>query len=155
MTDHDPDHDAAHPGGAHDAGRPCREVRAHLPAYVGDQLSRWRRRLIDLHLRRCDACRAQLALEQEVAAGLHDLGPAAAPPADPPDGLLDALLGLTEDPGVRERAAVAARGAVSGARPGLSAALLLAGAVAGTALGYTLWRAVRAAAGWADRPRRS
>lgn len=135
-------------------GRLCREVRAHLPGYVDEQLPRWRRRLVALHLRRCERCQAELTLEQEVAAGLHDLGPAAAPPADPPDGLLDALLGLTEDPGVRERAAVPARGAISGARPGLSAALLLAGALAGTALGYMLWRAARAAAGWTHRPRR-
>jgi hypothetical protein len=45
---------------------------------------------------------------------------------------------------VRERAAVPVRGAVSGARPGLSVAFLTVGAAASTGLGYGLWRGVRA-----------
>jgi hypothetical protein len=63
--------------------------------------------------------------------------------APPPDGLLETLLEQAEQPGVRGRAAVPARGAVSGARPGLSVAFLIVGAAAGTAAGYATWRSAR------------
>jgi len=62
----------------------------------------------------------------------------------PPPGLLEALLAQAEDPGLRARAAVPARGAVSGARPGLSVVLLLVAAAASSTAGYALWRSARA-----------
>lgn len=128
----------------HSAGRMCREVQAHLAAYEDGSLARWRRRLVDLHLRRCDDCRWELERQRAVAAGLGGLSSAAGAAADaPPAGLLDALLAQAEHPNLRARAAVPVRGAVSGARPGLSIALLVAGAATGTALGYTGWRAAR------------
>jgi predicted anti-sigma-YlaC factor YlaD len=120
--------------------RICREVRAHLPAYVAGSLPRVHRRLVGLHLRRCPDCQAVFSAERELAAGLRVL----APPAEaPPEGLLDDLLAQAARPGLKGRAAVPARGAVSGARPALSVALLLAGAAAGTGLGYAGWRGVR------------
>ena len=125
--------------------RICREVQAHLPGYVDQTLPRWRRRLVRSHLRRCDDCSAELRRQESVVAGLGDLETAAAANVEvPPEGLLDGLLELAEKPGVRGRAAVPARGAVSGARPGLSVALLILGATAGTAAGYAAWRAARA-----------
>ena len=130
--------------------RICREVQAQLAGVVDGTLSWWRRRLVALHLRRCDDCRAELERQQALAAGLGDLGAvtaAAAGAEAPPEGLLDALLEQAEHPGVRGRAAVPARGAVSGARPALSVALLVMGAAAGTAAGYASWRAARSVRG--------
>ncbi|MDP9102293.1 MAG: hypothetical protein M3N21_09140 [Actinomycetota bacterium] len=69
------------------------------------------------------------------------------PMAVPPEGLLDRLLEQAAAPGVKGRVAVPARGAVSGARPVLSVALLLAGAAAGTGVGYAGWRGARALRG--------
>ena len=123
------------------AGRVCREVQSHLPAYVARELPVLRRRLVGLHLRRCRDCQAEFSLQRDVSAGLRDLtGPVSAPP----EGLLDALLEQAAAPGMKGRMAVPARGAVSGARPALSVALLLAGAAAGTGVGYAGWRGVRA-----------
>lgn len=130
------------------ASRICTEVQRYLPPYVSASLPWWRRRLVRAHLRRCDDCREELQRQETVAAGLDQLGAAAAGlPDDPPEGLLDALLEQADRPGVRGRAAVPARGAVSGARPGLSIALLVAGAAAGTAAGYAGWRGARAVKG--------
>lgn len=122
--------------------RICHEVRLHLPALVAGELVRWRRRLIRLHLRRCAGCRLEREREERLALGFEAL---AVPPGeqDPPDGLLETLLEQAAQPDLRGRAAVPARGAVSGARPGLSAALLVAGALGGTAVGYAGWRAAR------------
>lgn len=122
--------------------RVCTEVRDHLPAFVDGSLPGWRRRLLRLHLRGCAGCTAELERQQAVARGLAAM---AGPDAAPPDGLLDALLERSARPGVAGRAAVPARGAVSGARPALSAALLVAGAAAGTGLGWASWRGARAA----------
>ena len=128
--------------------RICTEVQRYLPAYVAEALPWWRRRLVRAHLRRCTECREELQRQQTVAAGLDQLGAAAsALPDEPPEGLLDTLLEQADRPGVRGRAAVPARGAVSGARPGLSIALLVAGAAAGTAAGYAGWRGARAIKG--------
>lgn len=127
--------------------RICREVQAQLPGVVDGTQSWWRRRLVALHVRRCADCGAELDRQRAVAAGLDELGAATAAAAEaeaPPEGLLDALLEQAERPGVRGRAAVPARGAVSGARPALSVALLIVGAAAGTAAGYASWRAARA-----------
>jgi anti-sigma factor RsiW len=126
------------------AGRICREVRVHLAGYVADDLPRWRRRLLSMHLRRCAGCATEATRQRQVAEGLRELA-ASADEAGPPADLLGTLLEQAADPGVRGRAAVPARGAVSGARPGLSAVLLVAGAAAGTGAGYAAWRAARAA----------
>ena len=126
--------------------RICREVQAQLPGLVDQTLPWWRRRLVELHARRCADCRAELERQRAVAAGLDQLGAATAAAAEaeaPPEGLLDTLLQQAERPGVRGRAAVPARGAVSGARPALSVALLVVGAAVGTAAGYATWRTAR------------
>ncbi len=122
--------------------RICREVQANLPSYVDRSLRLPRRRLVSLHLRRCRECQAAFATQRQVSAGLGALsGPAEKPPA----GLLDSLLDQAARPGVKGRVAVPVRGAVSGARPALSVALLVAGAAAGTGIGYAGWSAARAA----------
>ena len=66
-----------------------------------------------------------------------------AAPGRPPEGLLEELLEQASHPGVKGRAAVPVRGAVTGARPLLSALLLLAGAAVGGSLGYVCWRATQ------------
>lgn len=131
-----------------DLSRICREVQAQLPDLVANALPRWRRRLVTLHLRRCDDCARELERQKAVGAGLDELGAALTTDDEaPPDGLLDALLDQADHTGMRGRAAVPARGAVSGARPALSVALLVAGAAAGTAAGYASWRGARALRG--------
>ena len=130
--------------------RICREVQAQLPGFVDGTLSWWRRGLVRLHVRRCEECRAELERQRALTAGLSQLGAATAMPETPPEGLLDTLLEQAQHPGVRERAAVPARGAVSGARPALSVVLLVMGAAAGTAAGYASWRAARSIAGRFD-----
>jgi hypothetical protein len=120
--------------------RICREVQSQLPGYVARSLPRVRRRLVGLHLRRCGRCQVAFSAERELAAGLRVL---AAPAEEPPAGLLEDLLAQASSPGLKGRAAVPARGAVSGARPALSVALLVAGAAAGTGVGYAGWRGVR------------
>ena len=116
--------------------RVCREVRAVLPAYVDRSLPRLRRQLVGLHLRRCAPCQAEFSHQRQLNAGLHAL---AAPAEPPPAGLLEQLLDQTSSP----RGAVPLRGAVSGARPALSVALLAAGAAAGTGMGYASWLSAR------------
>lgn len=130
------------------ASRICREVQAQLPAFVDGTLSWWRRNLVRLHVRRCVDCKAELEQQRAVSAGLNQLGAAVtASDEAPPEGLLDTLLEQAQRPGVRGRAAVPARGAVSGARPALSVVLLMMGAAAGTAAGYASWRAARSISG--------
>ena len=123
-------------------GRICEEVQGQLPSYVDRSLPRLRRRLVGLHLRRCADCQAEFARQRDVSEGLAAL---AGPPETPPDGLLSSLLDQAAHPGMKGRVAVPARGAVSGARPALSVALLLAGAAAGTGIGYAGWKGARAA----------
>ncbi len=120
--------------------RVCDEVQANLPSYVDRSLPRVRRRLVGLHLRRCQDCQRAFSAERDLAAGLRVL---AEPVGPPPEGLLEDLLAQAARPGAKGRAAVPARGAVSGARPALSVALLVAGAAAGTGVGYAGWRGVR------------
>lgn len=110
----------------------CTEVRARLPAYVARTLDPGRRRLIALHVRRCAACQAEFSIQREVHDGLASLTASADPP---PDGLLESLLENASSP----RGAAPLRGAVSGARPMLSMALLIAGAAAGAGAGYASW----------------
>lgn len=122
--------------------RICAEVQQQLPSYVHRSLPRLRRRLVGLHLRRCPECQAEFARQRDLSHGLASLaGPAEAPP----EGLLSSLLDQAAHPGVKGRVAVPTRGAVSGARPALSVALLVAGAAAGTGIGYAGWRGARAA----------
>lgn len=110
----------------------CTEVRARLPAYVARRLDPVRRRLIALHVRRCAACQVEFSIQREVHDGLASLTAGA---DTPPDGLLESLLENTSSP----RGAAPLRGAVSGARPVLSVALLVAGAAAGAGAGYASW----------------
>jgi predicted anti-sigma-YlaC factor YlaD len=124
-----------------DVSRFCREVQEQLPALLAGELSGWSQRTMRAHLRRCAVCRSEQARQQELGAALGELrGTAPEPPAE----LLDGLLARARATGLRERAAVPARGAVSGARPGLSLAFLTVGAVASTGVGWAAWRGARA-----------
>jgi predicted anti-sigma-YlaC factor YlaD len=118
----------------------CREARTQLPAYAADELSGWPLHVVRAHLRRCPDCTAEFDRQQQLTDALSTLK---GQPPEPPAGLLDDLLARADQRGVRERAAVPARGAVSGARPGLSVAFLTVGAVASTGVGYGLYRGVR------------
>jgi predicted anti-sigma-YlaC factor YlaD len=119
----------------------CRETRTQLPALVAGELTGWPLHVVRAHLRRCSGCSGELERQTQLATALSSLKDA--PPAPPP-GLLDDLLARADQRGIRERAAVPARGAVSGARPGLSVAFLTVGAAASTGIGYGLWRGARA-----------
>lgn len=119
----------------------CERVQAQIPRLVDGSLPAWRRRLFERHVRRCEDCGEELERQLAVNEGLRSMGAAAdeARP-EPPDDLLEAILSDVNDPGLRARAAVPVRGAVSGARPALSVAgLLLTAAVV-----YLLYRAARA-----------
>lgn len=118
--------------------RICREVQATLPSYAEGRLGRFRRGAVRQHLARCTACQAALDLQQQMQAVF-----APAPEQAPPPELLDTLLAQARRRGLRERAAVPVRGAVSGARPMLSAALLTGAAIAGTGVGWASWQAAR------------
>jgi predicted anti-sigma-YlaC factor YlaD len=119
----------------------CREARAQLPSLAAGELSGWPLHVVRAHLRRCADCSADYDRQERLTDALATLKDQ--PPAPPP-GLLDNLLARTDPRGVRERAAVPARGAVSGARPALSVAFLTVGAAASTGLGYGVYRGVRA-----------
>lgn len=128
--------------------RRCARTRRRLPLYARDELRWWRRRLVERHLRGCEACTAHLArergvLEQLELVGQQDEESLAA--AAPPEDLLETLLEQAREPSLRQRVAVPARGAVSGARPGMSVAL--AAVIVGLALlvGWLGWRLGRAA----------
>ncbi|HWC36114.1 MAG TPA: zf-HC2 domain-containing protein [Mycobacteriales bacterium] len=118
----------------------CREARSQLPALVSGELTGWPLHVVRAHLRRCAECSAELARQEQLATALTALRDTN---VEPPAGLLDNLLAQARRGGVRERAAVPARGALSGARPGLSVAFLTVGAVASTGIGYGIWRGVR------------
>lgn len=129
----------------------CERVRRRLPAYVHGDLRWWRRRLVARHLRRCEDCAAEEDRQQQVAAGLADLGAATEESLDdvaPPEDLLATLLDQAREPGLRQRVAVPARGAISGARPGLSLALVATVLAVATLAGWAGWRLGR---GWRDR----
>jgi hypothetical protein len=119
----------------------CREARSQLPAIASGELSGWPLHVVRAHLRRCAACSAELVRQEQLASALTALRDA---PVEPPIGLLEDLLARVDRRGVRERAAVPARGAISGARPGLSVAFLTVGAVASTGIGYGIWRGAKA-----------
>jgi predicted anti-sigma-YlaC factor YlaD len=119
----------------------CREARSQLPALVSGDLTGWPLHVVRAHLRRCADCSAELERQKQLSGALTALRDA---PVEPPSGLLDDLLAQANRRGVRERAAVPARGAISGARPELSVAFLTVGAIASTGVGYGLWKGVRA-----------
>lgn len=129
--------------------RRCERVRVHLPGYVDNDLARPRHMLVERHLRRCVACAAEEARQRRVTHELASLRRSTDEALDdvaPPDDLLDNILDQTLEPGLRERVAVPARGAVSGARPGLSVALAAAVLALAFLAGWVGWRLGRAAA---------
>jgi anti-sigma factor RsiW len=140
------------PTGGDGAGDPtprfCRETRSQLPFLVSGELSGWGARVVRAHVRRCSECAAELARQEQVGVALESLRTAR---PDPPPGLLDELLARANGGSLRERAAVPARGAVSGARPAMSVAFLTVGAAASTGVGYGLYKGAR----WALAHRRA
>ena len=115
----------------------CRETQAQLPAMLAGELHGLGERAVRKHVERCTECADAMARQASVHAGLQALrGSTVAPP----EGLLDDLLAVTAKKGLRGKAAVPARGAVSGARPGMSVAFVAAGLVASTGIG---WAAVK------------
>jgi anti-sigma factor RsiW len=119
----------------------CREARSQLPALASGELSGWPLHVVRAHLKRCADCSAELARQEQLGDALAAMREQ---PPEPPPGLLDELLARADQRGVRERAAVPVRGALSGARPGLSVAFLTIGAAASSGVGYGVWRGVRA-----------
>lgn len=119
----------------------CRETRDQLPGLVAGELAGWPLHVVRGHLKRCADCTAEYERQRQLASALSSLRDA---PAEPPADLLESLLARAEARSIRERAAVPARGAVSGARPGLSVAFLTVGAAASTGIGYGVWRGARA-----------
>jgi hypothetical protein len=118
----------------------CRETRAQLPFLLSGELSGWGARVVRAHVRRCADCAGELARQEQVDAALSSLRTS---PPEPPPGLLDDLLARARGGTLRERAAVPARGAVSGARPAMSVAFLTVGAAASTGVGYAMYKGAR------------
>jgi predicted anti-sigma-YlaC factor YlaD len=118
----------------------CRETQTQLPFLVSGELTGWPARVVRGHLKRCADCRAELERQEQLAGALQSLRSS---PPEPPPGFLDDLLAKTHRRGLRERAAVPARGAVSGARPAMSVAFLTVGAAASTGVGYAAYKGIR------------
>lgn len=127
-------------GGEPRLPRFCREARAQLPFLVRGELTGWGARVVRAHVRRCQECSAELARQEQLEAALASLRSSR---PEPPAGLLDDLLHRAGRRTWRQRAAVPARGALSGARPALSVAFLTVGAAASTGVGYAAWRGAR------------
>lgn len=123
-----------------EAPRFCREAQAQLPFLVSGELTGWGARVVRAHVKRCAQCSAELARQEQLSSALASLRES---PPEPPPGLLDDLLRRASGGSLRERAAVPARGAVSGARPAMSVAFLTVGAAASTGLGYAAWKSAR------------
>ena len=123
-----------------EAPRFCREAQAQLPFLVSGELTGWGARVVRAHVKRCAQCSAELARQEQLSSALMSLRDS---PPEPPPGLLDDLLRRASGGSLRERAAVPARGAVSGARPAMSVAFLTVGAAASTGLGYAAWKGAR------------
>lgn len=119
----------------------CRETRSQLPALAAGELSGWSLHVVRAHLRRCPDCTAEQARQEQLTTALATMKDS---PPPPPPGLLDDLLARADQRSVRDRAAVPARGAISGARPGLSVAFLTVGAAASTGVGYGVYRGIKA-----------
>ena len=118
----------------------CREAQAQLPFLVSGELTGWGARVVRAHVKRCPTCSAELARQEQLSSALATMRES---PPSPPPGLLDDLLRRARGGSLRERAAIPARGAVSGARPALSVAFLTVGAAASTGLGYGAWKTAR------------
>ncbi len=118
----------------------CRETQEALPSLIADDLTGWSARVVRRHVHRCPDCSAALVAQREVSLALSRLKDDT---PEPPADLLESLLVQAKSPGLRGRAAVPARGAVSGAKPHLSVAMLTVGAVATTGLGWAAWRSTR------------
>jgi anti-sigma factor RsiW len=125
-----------------DAGLPrfCREAQSQLTALLAGELTGWSERVVRRHVKRCPECAAELDRQERVRTGLSALKERA---PEPPPELLEGLLQQANKPGLRGRAAVPVRGAVSGARPGLSIGFLTVGALATTGAGWAAWRGGR------------
>ena len=123
-----------------DAPRFCREAQAQLPFLVSGELTGWGARVVRAHVKRCSECSAELNRQEQLSSALTSLRETR---PEPPPGLLEDLLHRARGGNLRERAAVPARGAVSGARPALSVAFLTVGAAASTGVGYGLYRGAR------------
>ena len=118
----------------------CREAQAQLPFLVSGELTGWGARVVRAHVKRCPECSAELARQERLSTALASLRDS---PPEPPPGLLDDLLRRARGGSLRERAAVPARGAISGARPAMSVAFLTVGAAASTGAGYAAYKGVR------------
>ena len=123
-----------------DTPRFCREAQAQLPFLVSGELTGWGARVVRAHVKRCTECSSELTRQEQLSSALASLRDS---PPEPPPGLLDDLLQRARGGSLRERAAVPARGAVSGARPAMSVAFLTVGAAASTGLGYAAWKGAR------------
>ena len=124
----------------HELPRFCRETQAQLPFLASGELTGWPARVVRSHVKRCADCRAELARQEQLGTAFASMKSA---PPEPPAGLLDDLLARARGGGIRERAAVPARGAVSGARPAMSVAFLTVGAAASTGVGYAAYKGLR------------
>lgn len=131
---------ATHDDDADGTPRFCREAQAQLPFLVSGELTGWGARVVRAHVKRCAECSAELARQEQLSSALASLRDA---PPEPPPGLLDDLLHRARGGSIRERAAVPARGAISGARPAMSVAFLTVGAAASTGIGYAAYRGAR------------
>lgn len=118
----------------------CRNTRQLLGPLLTGTLPAWRRRGVEHHLRGCVECQVERDAQSAVMAGLDVVE---VPTEDPPEGLLDSLLAAAEEPDLRSRVAVPMRGAVSGARPGLTVSMLLVALTAGALATWATWRAGR------------
>ena len=118
----------------------CREAQAQLPFLVSGELTGWGARVVRSHVKRCAECSAELTRQEQLSSALASLRET---PPEPPPGLLDDLLHRARGGSLRERAAVPARGAISGARPAMSVAFLTVGAAASTGVGYAAYKGIR------------
>jgi hypothetical protein len=123
-----------------DTPRFCREAQEQLPFLVSGELTGWGARVVRAHVKRCQECSTELERQEQLSSALASMRES---PPEPPPGLLDDLLRKARGGSLRERAAVPARGAVSGARPAMSVAFLTVGAAASTGLGYAAWKGAR------------
>jgi predicted anti-sigma-YlaC factor YlaD len=125
---------------ADETPRFCREAQAQLPFLVSGELTGWGARVVRGHVKRCTECAAEFTRQEQLTSALASLRDS---PPEPPPGLLDDLLRRARGGSLRERAAVPARGAVSGARPAMSVAFLTVGAAASTGIGYAAYKGAR------------
>lgn len=134
--------------------RSCDRTLARLPALVDGTSSRFGRLRSERHLRSCRTCTEALARQRQLAGGLGELRTLEASAAQPPpEDLLERLLTQANARDLRARAAVPARGAISGARPKLSVAFLAGALIVVGLAGWAGWRLGSSAAS-ARRDRR-